>query len=455
MGADTIAAVSTPLASGGLGVVRISGPEALSCGDKIFRPYGNRKLSSLGGYQAAYGEIFGADGVIDECVALVFRAPRSYTREDVVELSCHGGVYVMRAVLRAALAAGARLAQPGEFTRRAFLNGRIDLTRAEAVMEIISARGELAAKAAQSQREGAMFKKAQELKRVLVDISADISAFVDFPDEDVPGLEPDVLRGKLTNISQALGRCADSYGRGKILREGVPTVIAGRPNVGKSTLMNLISGAERSIVTSVPGTTRDLVEESVTFGDAVLVLTDTAGLREAGDEVEKIGVARAKDRIASAQLVFAVFDASRCLTDDDEKLIAKTDTSRTVAVLNKCDLCEKIDEEYIRSKYKYTVKLSAKNGEGLDELENAVRELLGTARIDPGEPMAASERQLENIRAAKDGADAALEALDEGMTLDAVSTGVEQATREIMKLTGESASQEVIDRVFEKFCVGK
>lgn len=455
MNTDTIAAVSTPLAAGGLGVVRISGPDALDIGAKIFRPFGPKGVKELQGYTAAYGRVESAGNVIDECIALVFRAPKSYTREDVVELSCHGGVYVVRQVLSAALGAGARLAEPGEFTKRAFLNGRIDLTRAEAVMEIISAKGELAARAAQSQREGAMFKAAQRIKRKLVDISADISAFVDFPDEDIPGLAPDVLRGKLSEISDALEHCVDSYGRGRLIREGVPTVIAGRPNVGKSTLMNLISGAEKSIVTEIPGTTRDLVEESVSFAGAVLLLTDTAGLREPDDEVEKIGVERARDRIAQAQLVFAVFDASRPLDEDDQALICRTDPARTVAVLNKSDLPKKIDEEYIKSKYKQTVKISARSGEGLNALEEIVRRMLGTVDTDPGEAMAASERQLECVRGAKDGVDAALAALEEGMTLDAVSTGVEQGVREIMKLTGESASQEIIDRVFEKFCVGK
>jgi tRNA modification GTPase len=450
---ETIAAISTALLPAGLGVIRISGDSAVQTAQKIWR--GRKKLTELAPNTAAVGEAVFLDTPIDECVALVFCAPHSYTGEDVVEISCHGGVYLVCRVLEAAISAGARIAQPGEFTKRAFLNGKLDLTRAEAVMDLIGAQGEAAARAALSQHEGALFKTIEKLKQQLVEISADITAWVDFPDEGVPSLEPETLKSNLEEVLSALDNLSKNFSRGRIIKEGVETAIVGRPNVGKSTLMNALAGYEKSIVTDVPGTTRDVVEDSVNFAGFVLRLWDTAGLRETKDAVESIGVARAREKLDAAQLVLAVFDGSRELNEDDNKIIENIKNRNAIAVINKCDLPLKIDREYIERKTKHVVYLSADKGEGIGALEEIIRELTDIAGFDPGAALVANGRQLECVRRAIDGARDALEAVNFGMTLDAVSVGVNDAVTAFCELTGERASDEVINRVFSKFCIGK
>lgn len=452
---ETIAAISTALMTAGIGVVRISGDGAFSVAQKIWHGYRGKTIDRMAPNTAALGIVCDGDEKIDQCVALVFRGPHSYTGEDVVELSCHGGVYIMRRVLDAAIAAGARLAQPGEFTKRAFLNGKMDLTQAEAVMDLIGAQGEAAARAALSQHEGALYKKAVDIKQQLVEISADITAWIDFPDEGVPSLEPENLKKTLQNIIDQLDRLCKNYSRGRVIKEGVETAIVGKPNVGKSTLMNALAGYEKSIVTTVPGTTRDVVEESVSFAGLILRLWDTAGIRETEDVVESIGVERAKEKLDAAQLIFAVFDGSRPLEEIDKKIIDSVKDKQTVAIVNKCDLPMKIDKEYIEKHIKQVVYISADKGEGLEKLEGIVRDLTDMAGFDPGAALVANSRQLDCVRKALDGAKASLQAVNDGITLDAVSVGINSAVLALCELTGESASEEVIDRVFSKFCIGK
>lgn len=452
---ETIAAISTALAPAGIGVVRISGDGSVDVAGRIFRARGGKKLGSLAANTAAVGTVYDGADAVDECVATVFLSPRSYTGEDVVELSCHGGVYLLSRVLEAAYRAGARPAQPGEFTKRAFLNGKLDLTRAEAVMDLIGARGEAAARSALSQHEGALYREIERVKSRLVDTSADIAAWVDFPDEGVPSLEPEPLQKSLSQSLSALEGLAAGFRRGRIIREGVETAIVGLPNVGKSTLMNALAGREKSIVTTVPGTTRDVVEESVNFAGVTLRLWDTAGLRPTDDPVERIGVERAREKLGAAQLVYAVFDASRELSDGDKAIVSELTGRPAVAVLNKCDLPIKIDKEYIESKIKHTVCISAGKGEGLGALEEATRELSGAAGFDPGAAALANDRQLGCVLKAADGLRAAVDAVSSGLTLDAVSVGVDEGLDALCELTGERASEQVIDRVFCKFCIGK
>lgn len=451
---DTIAAIATAQMPAGIGVLRISGEGAIKTAQKIFSSVSGKKLDKMNGYTAAYGKAHDGDEEIDECVALVFHAPRSYTGEDVVEISCHGGAYIMRRVLNAAIKAGARSAAAGEFTKRAFLNGKLDLTSAEAVMDLVGAQGEAAAKSALSQHEGALYRNIVEIKKQLVEISADITAWIDFPDEGVPSLEPETLRANLENVYSTLKKLDDNYERGKIMREGIDTVIIGRPNAGKSTLMNAIAGFEKSIVTEVPGTTRDIIEENVNFAGVVLRLFDTAGLRETEDIVESIGVSRAKKRIETSQLVFAVFDASRPLDEEDRKIIDLIEKKKAIAIINKCDLPIKINKEYINAKISNIVYISATKGEGIDKLEDIVRKLT-EAGIDPNAALVANERQHECVMRAIDGIKTSLDAVNLGLTLDAVSVGIEQAINSLCELTGERASEEIIDRVFSKFCIGK
>lgn len=452
---ETIAAISTALMSSGIGVIRISGDNSIDVADKIFRSINGKRLSSMKGYTATLGTCYENNEPIDECIALVFKAPKSYTGEDVIEISCHGGVVIERKILETLINNGARNAEPGEFTKRAFLNGKLDLTKAEAIMDLIGAQGETARRAAFSQHEGALFNKINKIKQLLVDISADITAWIDFPDEGVPSLAPDVLKKNLTGALAELENLKNNYNKGKLIKEGIETAIAGRPNVGKSTLMNVLTGYEKSIVTKIPGTTRDVVEENINLGDIVLRLWDTAGIRETDDPIESIGVKRAKQKLDEAQLILAVFDGSQELSETDKQLIEKYKTRNTIAIINKCDKDQNINNKYIESNIKHTVYISADKGEGIEELEKAIREITKTNEFDVGAAMIANSRQLESVNKTYDGIKDALEAVEIGMTLDAVSVGIEDAINSLCELTGEKASEEIIDKVFEKFCIGK
>ena len=451
-----IAAIATPAAVGGLGVIRVSGDGAVAVAERVFRPLNEaRPLSALRGYTAAYGHVADAQGDIDDCVAVVFRAPHSYTGEDVVELSCHGGVYLLRRTLRALFEAGAVPAQAGEFTRRAFLNGKMDLTRAEAVAALIAADGQLAAKTALATREGAVFHRLQQIREDLVGLQAQFSAFVDYPDDDIPELEPQTLVQTLTDAARQLEQLLATYDAGRVLREGVDTAIVGSPNVGKSTLMNLLSGCERSIVTDVAGTTRDVVEETVRVGNVCLRLADTAGIRDTDDTVEAIGVARSRERLQRASLVLAVFDGSRELSNDDRALIDRLPPETTVAVINKQDLAQKIDKEYIAKKFKHIVYTDAQSGEGKSALIDAVETVTGVNRLTGEQPVLATERQRDCARRALACVQEAAQAADVGMTADAVSVSVDGALDAILELTGERATEAVVDGIFARFCVGK
>ncbi|MGN0627334.1 MAG: tRNA uridine-5-carboxymethylaminomethyl(34) synthesis GTPase MnmE [Oscillospiraceae bacterium] len=453
---STIAAISTPLSASGLGVVRISGEDAVAVGEKIFRPFkGGRELKTLGGYSCAYGRVFDAEGDIDEAVATVFIAPRSYTGENTVEFSCHGNPALLKRVLRAALAAGAALAGPGEFTKRAFLNGKFTLTQAEAVMDLISAKSAGAGKAALAMRDGALYKKIKKITEELTALESHFAAWSDYPEEDVPELSNEHMESVLKEAQAVLKRLIDTYDAGKVIREGAVTVIAGKPNVGKSTLMNLLSGRDRSIVTEVAGTTRDVVEESVLVGDIPIRLLDTAGIHETEDRVEKIGVDMANTEIDRCDVVIAVFDSSAPLDSDDMNLIEKLRGKPAVAVINKSDLETRADIDVIKNGFERSVVISAASGNGEEEFRKALSEVLKTADLDPAEPVMANERQLDCVCRAKRAVDEAISAVEFGMTLDAVGICVETALDCLYELTGEKASDAVIEQVFSRFCVGK
>ena len=396
----TIAAISTPLGAGGIGVIRISGDDAIEIADKIIVPSSGKPLSSLKGYCAAHGKAVSDSEALDECVALVFRAPKSYTGEDTVEISCHGGIYVTNRILRAVLDAGARPAEAGEFTKRAFLNGKLDLSEAEAVMDLIGARNESAMKVALTALEGALSKKIDSLCSVLLSASAHMGAWVDYPDDDIPDLDFSVLNESLSRVKQELTSLLDRFDSGKAISEGVDTAIVGKPNVGKSALMNMLSGYSRSIVTDIAGTTRDVVEETVRLGSVVLRLADTAGIRESDDIVEAIGVDMARSRIERASLVLAVFDGSSGLDDYDKEILSLCENKNVIAIINKTDLPSKADTDFIESSIKNTVYVSAQNGEGMKELTEKVEALLGTDRIDTTQAMLATERQRRNALSA-------------------------------------------------------
>lgn len=452
---STIAAISTGQAAGGIGVVRISGENALSVADRIFKTVSGIKLEKLSGYKAAFGKVFFEEKCVDEAIALVFKAPKSYTGEDVVEISCHGGLLVTKQVLRAALANGAVPAEAGEFTKRAFLNGKMDLTRAESVMSIISAKSEQAKSAALNTLDGALYKKISEISLSLKKIAAQMAAWVDYPDEEIDDLSDDKLKATLLTAKAELEKLIKSFDVGKIIIEGVETAIVGKPNVGKSTLMNLLSGCEKSIVTSVAGTTRDIVEETVTLGNNVLRLADTAGLHDTEDTVEKIGVDRTRQKLDRASLVLAVFDSSTEVDDEDMEIIKMCNGKNAVAIINKTDLNTKFNAEKINKNFENVVYLSAKDRNGIQELEKAIEKVLGTADFDTSAATLMNERQLACCKSALQSIDEAISALEIGMTRDALNVNIDVAVESLDTLTGEKATESVVNEIFSQFCVGK
>lgn len=452
---ETIAAISTPNAVGGISVIRVSGPDAVTVSERVFEGVSGKKLSSMKGYTAAYGKVYDREGEIDSAVALVYHGPKSYTGEDVVELSCHGGMIVTRRLLRSLLDAGARLAEPGEFTKRAFLNGKMSLTQAESVLDLINSQSEQAARCAVTALDGALYQKIKGIREDLVAQTAHITAWIDFPEEDVDSVKLSQLKDGLMKIHQDIRKLIKTFDIGKVIHMGVNTAIVGRPNVGKSTLMNLLAGCEKSIVTDMAGTTRDVVEETVNLGDVVLRLADTAGIHRTTNAVELAGIERAKKRIEQADLVLLVLDASQPLDEQDLELMRIVRMKPSVVVLNKADLGVKIDEEYIKCDFQHSVVISAKEQVSIQTLNDAVARLMHLTDFDTTQPILANERQRACACAALTQVESALDALSFGMTLDAVNISIEDAVQSLLELTGESVSDVVVDEVFSKFCVGK
>ena len=452
---DTIAAISTAAVPSAIGVVRLSGKKAIEIAQQIFVSRSGKKLCELSGYSAVFGNVLDKDGEFDTAVALVFRSPKSYTGENVVEISVHGGIYITRRLLRAAVSAGARLAEAGEFTKRAYLNGKMSLSQAESVSELISAKGAQQAKAALSAAEGRINRESREIRSRIITLLGQISAYCDYPDEDIVDVSRETLTQELQSISSLLEKMTVNFEKGSVISEGVDTAIVGSPNVGKSTIMNMLSGYEKSIVTSLAGTTRDIVEDSVRVGDFVLKLSDTAGIRKTDDKVESVGVERAKNKLQNAALVLAVFDGSRELNKDDLDLIEQTADKNAIAVINKNDLDSIISEDKITSRYKTTVKISAAKGEGADELSNAVCDALERYKLDSDASILVNERQYDCAVRAKKEVDAALFAAKEGEHPDMLGIVLQEALSSLSELSGESATEAVVNEIFSKFCVGK
>lgn len=451
---QTIAAIATPAATGGISVIRISGKEAFSVADCVFTAQNGAPLAGRRGYTAAFGTVSSHGEVLDEAVATVFNEPHSYTGENVVELSCHGGLYLTQEILRIVLENGARLAEPGEFTKRAFLNGKMSLSQAEAVMDLIGAQGREAARAAHTQLSGALSKQITAVKDALLKLAGHLSAWVDYPEEEIPEVDETEILSTAGQSAKTLRTLLSQFNTGKLIREGIDTVIVGKPNVGKSTLMNLLSRCERSIVTDIAGTTRDIVEETVRLGDLVLRVSDTAGIRETDDIVEQIGVSLAKRRMKEAALVLAVFDGSSEWSVEDETILSAA-AEPSVAVVNKSDLPTITDLAKIKRAFAHTVVLSATDSASLAVLEEAIRETLNLSAIDPFAPMLSNERQRLCTMRAAEALEQAAEAVQAGVTFDAVTVLIEEAIDALLELTGERATDAVVDAVFANFCVGK
>lgn len=452
---STIAAISTPLGTGGVGIIRISGSKATEIADRIFTSVNNKTLSASKGYRSYFGRIFDGETAVDEVVCLVFKAPHSYTGENVVEINCHGGLFLMKKILRLVLQNGAQAAAPGEFTKRAFLNGKLDLSEAESVMTLISAQGEQGANAAFNQLEGKLSHKIEEINSSLLSIAAHIAAWVDYPDDEIEELGENELYNTINNANNELSALLNNFDCGMAVTSGVETAIVGKPNVGKSTLMNLLTGYDRSIVTEIEGTTRDVVEETVNLNGCILRISDTAGMRETGDIVEKLGVERSRKKLERASLVFAVFDLSKPLSVEDKELIEECKGKIVIPIINKTDLAPCLDIAYIENTLGAPQFISAKKGDGYNELCNRVSELMGTKNFDTTSAMLVNERQRVCCEKAQGALNDAVEALQMGLTLDTVGVCIDDAIAALLELTGQRASEAVVDEVFKQFCVGK
>ena len=452
----TIAAIATAPGAGGIAVVRLSGPESYAVAARVFHPANpNKNVEEAKGYTALFGSFVEGDDAFDEGVALFFREPHSYTGEDVVELSCHGGSAVARRLVEACIAAGAVPAAPGEYTRRAFLNGKMSLTQAEAVMDMISADGKQGAALANASLSGALAKKIGAEKEALTGLQAHLAAWVDFPEEDVPELDDAHLHTVLGQVQQELNGLIKNYDAGAVLREGVDCAIVGRPNAGKSTLLNLLAGFDRAIVTPVAGTTRDVVEQAVQLGDIRLNLFDTAGLRQTDDAIEAEGIRRSWKKLDEAGLILAVFDGSEPLTQEDLALARCCAGRPAIALVNKEDKPTRFDAEIIAGDFAMVIPVCCQEEGSRKVIAAAVARLLGTNQIDPHAASLSGQRQLAAATRARDAVAGALDAVEGGFGLDAVSVCVDDALDALCELTGENASEAVINEVFERFCVGK
>lgn len=452
---STVCAIATPPAAGGISVIRISGERAAEIAARVFRPVSGRSAEELPGYRAAYGKIYDGGELLDDGVLLMYRAPHSYTGEDTAEISCHGGIYVTRRVLSACVKAGAQPAGPGEFTKRALLNGKLSLTQAEAVADIISAQGGQLLSCANGQRDGALFRRMEDCAAKIMEMSSQISAWIDYPDDDTPVVTQEWLTEKLSAVQDMFRELLAGYDTGRMLREGISCAIVGKPNAGKSTLMNSLAGQQRSIVSDIEGTTRDIVEETVALGDIVLRIADCAGIRETSDPIEKIGVDIMLRRLESADIILAVFDGSRKISAEDERLLKLLSGRNVVAIVNKTDLPQKLDCSVIEAALGAPVKLSAKQDNAAALLERSVSERLDLDRLDPDAGFIANERQRDCIIRASEAVDGAVSAAELGVTPDAVGVMLEQALDAVYELSGKRAGDEVIDEVFRRFCVGK
>ncbi len=458
----TIAAISTPRAVGGISVIRISGEDALAVADRVFKPLSSGTIpSQMKGYTCAYGVFVAEDGEkIDDGILTVFRCPHSYTGEDVVEISCHGGIFVTDMLLHRVFECGVSPASSGEFTKRAFLNGKMSLTQAEAVMDIISAQGKAFTRSSEEIKSGRLYKQIDEYSSKLLTILGAVSAWIDYPEEDIDEITPESMREDLVNISNGLNAIVNTYDSGKILRDGVKSIIIGKPNAGKSTLMNLLCGCERSIVTAKAGTTRDVIEESVRLGDILLCLSDTAGIRSTSDEIEEAGINIALKQMERAELIIAVFDSSCMLDSDDIAIIERCsklaeNRVKTIACINKNDLETVCDIDKIKSSFENVVEISAINSDSITEIQKVLYKLFITDSINENQIIISNERQKQCLDRAKLRVDEAINALDMGITLDAVNIVLDEAQGALLELNGQRVTDEVVNEVFSHFCVGK
>ena len=452
---DTIAAISTPRGEGGIGIIRISGDKSFEILDKIFNTKNPNR--DLGFYKFNYGFIHDNGKIIDEVMAVRMKAPKTYTCEDVVEINCHGGHLISEKVLELVLKNGARHAEQGEFTKRAFMNGRIDLSQAEAVMDIIQGKTEKSISLSLEQLRGDLRDKIGSFKKALLDVTAHVNVVLDYPEEGIDDPLPSNLRENLENVYAEADRLISSYDKGKKIKEGIKTVIAGKPNVGKSTLLNSLLKEERAIVTHIPGTTRDVIEEIINIKGIPLVLTDTAGIRKTEDIVENIGVEKSKKFIENADLVLLVLDASRELESEDREVIEEiqNNNKKMIVLLNKIDLERKIELDEFG--LENILEISAKDNIGIEDMEERIYSYIVEEKVeDSSEKLIITNiRHKTALEKTKDAIRNIFETIDAGMPMDLISVDLKEALDSLSEITGEISSEDILDHVFGNFCVGK
>lgn len=458
MKTDTIAAIATAMSNSGIGIVRISGDEALEVADRIFRPKkGSRKVSDMETHTIHYGYVVDGDEVIDEVMLLIMKAPRSYTCEDTIEIDCHGGVLVMKKILETVLKYGARPAEPGEFTKRAFLNGRIDLSQAESVIDVINAQNELALKSSVSQLQGAVLEKIKDIRAVVLHEIAFIESALDDPEHVSLEGYPEQLHKIMSDAHAKVKKLLDSSDNGKMLKEGINTAIVGKPNSGKSSLLNLLVGEERAIVTEIAGTTRDILQEQIQIGGIGLNVIDTAGIRDTEDIVEKIGVNKSREYIEKADLIIYVVDSSTELDENDQEIIEAIQDKKAIVLLNKSDLDAKTDAAVLQERLdKPILSISAKNNTGIHELEALIEEMFFSGKLSFNDEVYITNiRQKNALAEAENSLKMVLQSIDDGMPEDFFTIDMMNAYETLGTIIGESVGEDLVNEIFSKFCMGK
>ena len=458
MKTDTIAAIATAMSNSGIGIVRISGDEALDVADRIFRPKkGSRKVSDMGTHTIHYGYVTDGDEVIDEVMLLIMKAPRSYTCEDTIEIDCHGGVLVMKKILETVLKYGARPAEPGEFTKRAFLNGRIDLSQAESVIDVINAQNELALKSSVSQLQGAVLEKIKAIRAVVLHEIAFIESALDDPEHVSLEGYPEQLHEIMSDAHSKVKKLLDSSDNGKMLKEGINTAIVGKPNAGKSSLLNILVGEERAIVTEIAGTTRDILQEQIQIGGIGLNVIDTAGIRDTEDIVEKIGVNKSREYIEKADLIIYVVDSSTELDENDQEIIEAIQNKKAIVLLNKSDLDAKTDASVLQTQLsKPILSISAKNNTGIHELETLIEEMFFSGKLSFNDEVYITNiRQKNAVAEAQNSLKMVLQSIADGMPEDFFTIDMMNAYEALGTIIGESVGEDLVNEIFSKFCMGK
>ena len=456
---DTICAIATPIGEGGIAIIRISGEKALEIADKIFAPKSKKDIKDMKTYTMRYGTIVDLDtkDIVDDVILSYMKGPRSYTGENVIEVNCHGGVVATNRVLNQIVKAGARIAEPGEFTKRAFLNGRIDLSQAEATMDIIKAKTELSMKSAMMQSKGALSKEIGELRKYLLNVLALIEYAVDFTEDDEDIVDDDLIaqiKDSITKTITRINSLLKNADEGKIIRDGLNIVIVGKPNVGKSSLLNSLLREKRAIVTDIPGTTRDIIEEYINLDGIPIKITDTAGIRDTEDTVEKIGVERSKEKIEEADLVILMLDTSRALDDEDRVIIDAINDKKYIALLNKVDLECKLSEEVITSLNR-TIEISAKTGFGIENLKEEIKNLFFNGEIDSESLIISNTRHKQALYRSLEDCNLALEKINLNEYLDLISIYITSAMRALGEITGDELEEDLLNKIFSEFCCGK